>query len=101
MPKGCTLRKSKKEGGNLIETEVRSDSGACIGTVSRKRVGKIKQLEVKQLWVQERVPEKRIKVIKIPREQNPADHLTHFVTAKEQIAHLRMMNVEARLFGDS
>ena len=98
---GMHIKEIEKERGNLIETEVRSDSGACIGTVSRKGVGKIKHLEVKQLWVQERVAEKRIKIIKIPREQNPADHLTHFVTVKEQIAHLRMMSVEARLFGDS
>ena len=96
---GMHIKEIEHERENLIETEVRSDSGACIGTVSRKGVGEIKHLEVQQLWVQERVAEKRINIIKNRREQNPADHLTHLVTVKEQIAHLRMMNFEARLFG--
>ena len=35
----------------------------------------MKHLDTKQLWVQEAITEKRIRVLKINREENPADTL--------------------------
>ena len=95
------VKEMYKEMAQDIDAEVRSDSGACIGTVNRKGSGKMKHLEVKQLWVQERIAEKRIKVVKVPRDLNPADYGTHHVTAKEAAAHQKLMNVQIRQFEGS
>ena len=95
------IKETSKEMHSDIEAEVRSDSGACIGTVNRKGSGKIKHLEVKQLRLQERIGETRIKITKIPRDLNPADLCIHHCTVKEAWSHLKLMNTEIRGFQGS
>ena len=52
------------------------DSVACQGIVSREGCGRIKHLEVRQLWIQSKIREGQISFTKIPREQNSADSQT-------------------------
>ena len=53
------------------------DASATKGTMLRRGAGKIKHLEVRQLWCQYAVERYGIRIIKIPRKQNLADTLTH------------------------
>ena len=53
------------------------DASAAKGTLLRKGAGKIKHLEVKQVWCQAMVEKYFLEVLKIPRKQNLADVLTH------------------------
>ena len=53
------------------------DASAAKGTLLRKGAGKIKHLEVKQLWCQHAVEKYEVQVINIPRRVNLADILTH------------------------
>ena len=53
------------------------DASAAKGTLLRQGAGKIKRLEVRQLWCQHVVDKYGIQVIKIPRRVNLADNLTH------------------------
>ena len=48
----------------------------------RKGAGRIKHLEVRQLWCQYAVEKYGINVVKIPRKLNYADTLTHVVGRK-------------------
>ena len=57
--------------------EIIGDSSASVGIMSRTGAGRVKHLEVKQLWVQESVAQKKLNVTKIPRRFNFADSLTH------------------------
>ena len=57
--------------------EIMTDASAAVGVVQRQGAGKIKHLEVKQLWVQEQERKKNVKMTKIPREVNWADLFTH------------------------
>ena len=50
----------------------------------RKGAGKIKHLEVRQLWCQHAVEKYGIEVVKIPRKLNLADSLTHGISKKDQ-----------------
>ncbi len=77
---------------------MRTDSRACVGTVQRKGVGKIKHLEVKQLWVQEKVYRGKLKPAKTPRANNPSDALTHHWNRVEGERHLKDIGVEWRHF---
>ncbi len=53
------------------------DSSAARGIALRTGVGKMKHLQVRQLWVQEQVRLNRASVAWIPRGRNTADAFTH------------------------
>ena len=52
---------------------VHTDSTAARGISQRQGVGKVRHLEVKTLWVQQLVQQKRLEVLKVAGDQNPAD----------------------------
>jgi hypothetical protein len=54
-----------------------TDSTAASGTAQRWGSGRIKHLELKQLWIQQYVATGQVKVKKVPRANNPSDTLTH------------------------
>ena len=56
-----------------------TDSSACKGMLLRQGSGRVKHLAVKQLWSQGAVQSYGVDVVKIPREVNAADVLTHWV----------------------
>ena len=57
-----------------------TDASACKGMLLRHGAGQVKHLSVKQLWAQECVKTFDIEVLKVPREKNPSDVLTHSVS---------------------
>ena len=67
--------------------EIFIDSNSAKGIASRKGCGKLKHLEAKQLWIQDVVEKKEVKVTKIPRAINVADALTHHWTGPEGKCH--------------
>ena len=60
-----------------MSIETRTDSSAAKGIQTRRGCGKVKHLQAKQLWVQERVQEGDVKVKKVPRAINPSDVMSH------------------------
>ena len=58
-----------------VQLEILGDSTACSGTVHREGTGRIKHLEIKQLWLQGKVKTGEIEYTKIDRSINPADSL--------------------------
>ena len=44
-------------------------------------MGKVRHVEVNQLWLQEKVTSGEIEVVKVPRAENRADALTHPIDA--------------------
>ena len=55
------------------------DASAAKGTILRKGAGRIKHLEIRQLWCQSMVEKYSLEVLKISRKVNLADVLTHAV----------------------
>ena len=64
--------------GVVVEAVVLSDASAGIGT--RQGCGRLKHLEVKWLWVQEKVSEKALRLRKHPTETNIADLATKYLS---------------------
>ena len=58
-----------------VSTSIRSDSSAAISVAQRKGFGKVRHIEVNQLWLQERVAKREITMVKVPGTTNAADHL--------------------------
>lgn len=73
-----------------------TDSAAAKGMCSRLGVGKVRHLEMRWLWVQDQVLEKRLSVGKIPGERNKADLNTKALTAERFWMLLGMISGGAR-----
>ena len=50
-----------------------ADSSAAIGICRRSGIGRVRHLAVGQLWVQERIRDKTLRLDKVAGEANPAD----------------------------
>ena len=70
-----------EEFGDCIALEVLTDSSAARGVIQRAGAGRVKHLQVKQLWVQEKESNKELQITKVPRDANVADLLTHHFVA--------------------
>ena len=93
--KGATelvgLRALMQELDLSAKLEVRGDSAACHGTLHREGCGRIKHLEIKQLWLQSRVKSGDVAYRKIPRASNPADSLAKHWAA-DGPTHFALLN---------
>ena len=74
---GLSLQNLITEVGMQAGLHLLGDSSASHGTLNRLGSGRIKHLQTKQLWLQEKVYDGAVSVEKIPRERNWADLLTH------------------------
>ena len=87
MIKGCgeglLIRHILKEMSFEMGLKVFCDSSSARGTSNREGVGKIKHLETKHLWSQEKVKSGDLTIHWIPRKQNPSDALTHKLPGNE------------------
>ena len=95
------LREFLREMGVKKELVVKGDSSAAKGIMCRRGSGKVKHLEVRQLWLQERVARKEVKLEKIPRSQNTGDALTHHWSKAENWNHIQHMMAVKTLEDDS
>ena len=77
------------------------DSAICLGTdssaakqfVSRQGLGRMRHLQIRDLWLQKEVREGRLEVSKVPGDQNPADLMTKILTAQEIKDRLGGINI--------
>ena len=72
---------------------VHSDASAAIGIARRHGLGKVRHLDVTDLWVQEQVRSKVVNPAKIAGDLNPADALTKYVERPILIKALKTMNL--------
>jgi hypothetical protein len=59
--------------GLHFSTRVHCDASAAIGIVQRQGLGKLRHINVRYLWLQEKVRDKELEVLKVPGSDNPAD----------------------------
>ena len=75
-----------------VPLRVHTDSSAARGIVQRQGAGKVKHLDIKTLWLQERERNGEINVLKVPCLENWSDLLTHHWSEGEAELHLWGMN---------
>ena len=56
-----------------MTVRLEGDSSACEGIVSREGCGRIKHLQVRQLWIQEKFSGGQLTFTEVPRDHNTAD----------------------------
>jgi hypothetical protein len=69
-----------------------TDATAAAAIVKRKGLGRLRHLDVRDLWIQEKVAAKAIKVERVRGDSNPADPLTKFVSGRQAFGVLRSVS---------
>ena len=70
---------------------VATDSNAAKSFVSRRGLGKMRHLEIKDLWIQKEVGEGKVLVEKVRGDSNPADLMTKVLHIGEINSRLNRM----------
>ena len=61
--------------------------------VNRRGLGKMKHLEIKNMWIQKEVRDKKLIVFKINGTDNPADVMTKILNTKDIVQRLTFMKM--------
>ena len=67
--------------GFTVKVRVHSDACAAIGMARRRGLGRVRHLDVEDLWIQSKVRDGHIDLVKVLGAENPADILTKYVSA--------------------
>ena len=73
-----------------------TDSSAAKSFVYKRGLGRMRHVEIRDLWLQREVREGRLRVEKIPGVENPADLMTKVLSTNDIEDRLKGMNIEFR-----
>ena len=76
--------------------DIKSDASAAIGICNRIGLGKVRHIEVNQLWLQEKVTGGKITVTKVGTLDNLADAMTKAIDHESMQTHLIGIDTETR-----
>ena len=82
-----------RDAGWDIAVHLHSDATAAIGIARRKGLGKIRHLDTTDLWIQDKIRSKNMKLSKVLGTENMADVLTKYVDRPSMEAALKTMNM--------
>ena len=85
---GIGTRSILSDLGVDVGIRIKEDSTAAKGIANRTGLGKIRHIEVNQLWVQEKVRNKEIEICKVDGKNNLADALTKHLDNHEISKHI-------------
>ena len=70
-----------------------TDSSAAKSFVSRKGLGRMRHLEIRDLWLQKEIADGKLEVVKIIGLENPADLMTKVLGVRDIRDRLGRMNI--------
>ena len=76
-----------------FKVKVHSDACAAIGMARRRGLGRVRHLDIDGLWIQAKVRDGHIDLLKVKGGENPADILTKYVTVDILIQILQRINL--------
>ena len=82
--------------GINVAIEIEIDAKATVGMVSRQGLGKMKHVEVHDLWIQGAIKRGRVSVKKIPRAINTADLLASPSKSEDIKKFMKELNFEIK-----
>ena len=72
---------------------VGTDSSAATSFVSRRGLGKMRHVDIRDLWLQKEAREGKVLVHKVVGTENPSDLVTNILTSGEVGDRLRGMSI--------
>ena len=88
---GLGVQSIAKSWGLELGVAIGIDSTAALGTAQRLGLGRMRHVEVKDLWLQEAVKAKRVRVYKVGTKDNTADMGTKPLQKDELRKHLEAL----------
>ncbi len=86
--------------GVKVKVQVNTDSSAAKSMASRRGAGRVRHIDVRELWVQDRVAEGELSVVKVKGEENVTDGLTKRVNrqkmGKYMVSHSMVWRIGRR-----
>ena len=79
--------------GVRVKLELHSDATAAICICKRQGLGRVRHLATADLWVQQRVRSKELRLFKLPGTENPSDLMTKHKSAPEREKFLTMLGI--------
>ena len=80
--------------GVVVSATVHTDASAAIGIVRRAGLGKLRHLNVRYLWLQEKVKEEDFELLKVAGLANPADLMTKHLSRVDADRHLAGLGMQ-------
>ena len=93
---GLSLKSLTADWGQIYDLIVLSDSSAARGTAARRGLGKLRHVQTRYLWDQERVANNDLAVKSVNTKQNLADLCTKPVSRETCDKHMRTLCQEFR-----
>ena len=81
--------------GTKVKVEIHSDATAAIGICKRQGLGRVRHLATADLWVQQKVRARELKLFKLPGKENPSDLMTKHKTAPEASRFMSMLGIHS------
>ena len=79
--------------GVSIGVSVKTDASAAKGIASRKGLGKVRHIDVSQLWLQDKVSKGEIVIEKVSTHVNLADAMTNNVDSGKLNSHMNALGL--------
>ena len=77
--------------GVYLPLRVWTDSTATIGICGRQGLGKLRHVDTQCLWIQQRVRDNTLSLLKVRGEDNPADLFTKHLVGSDRVQKLLML----------
>ena len=90
---GMGVQSLMRDMGWVVDLHLHSDATAAIGIARRKGLGKIRHLDVADLWIQDKIRSKRMQLSKVLGVDNCADVMTKYVDKTNMAKALDFMNL--------
>ena len=78
-----------QEIGVQVSMVLKCDASAAVGIVLRRGLGRVRHIDVSQLWLQEKVAQGVFHVIKVKTNENKSDALTKHLSRNDIDWHMR------------
>ena len=89
---GLSVQALYNDWGLKMDLVVASDSSAARGTASRRGLGKLRHVQTRYLWIQERVAKNELKIVAVGTKQNVSDLCTKPVNKETCEKHMKSLN---------
>ena len=89
---GLSVQALYNDWGLTMDLVVASDSSAARGTASRRGLGKLRHVQTRYLWIQERVAKNELKIVAVGTKQNVSDLCTKPVNKDTCEKHMKSLN---------
>jgi hypothetical protein len=93
IQQGLGLQSLARDLGFEIKIRIHTDATAAIGMCRRRGLGKVRHLDVADLWAQDKVRTGAVMLVKIAGAENPADIMTKHVDRTLLVKHLAKLNM--------